>query len=117
MVAAGTLSNAGSPVAKALIQAAYGKRPERSYMGGSSNGGRHTMAEAARDADHYDGYLAGSPGFNATEHKMVVSAILARCDALDGVQGRLVDDVEACRSELTCSAMCPLAAVSEMAAA
>jgi feruloyl esterase len=135
--AVGTLT----PMAKALIKAAYGKGPDRSYIGGTSNGGRHTMVAAARYADQYDGYLAGSPGFNlpkaavaqlygaqqwasvatdrnnletgfnATERKTVASAILAKCDALDGVQDGLVDDVEACRSAFdlqrdvpTCSA-------------
>ncbi len=53
-----------TPMAKALISAAYGKRPERSYIGGCSNGGRHTMVAAARYPDQYDGFLVGSPGFN-----------------------------------------------------
>ena len=53
-----------TPMAKRVIRAAYGKRPERSYIGGCSNGGRHTMVAAARYADQYDGYLVGSPGFN-----------------------------------------------------
>jgi feruloyl esterase len=58
--AVGTLT----PMAKALIRAAYGKAPDRSYIGGTSNGGRHTMVAAARYAADYDGYLAVSPGFN-----------------------------------------------------
>ncbi len=33
-------------MAKALIAAAYGKRPDRSYFGGCSNGGRHTLVAA-----------------------------------------------------------------------
>jgi feruloyl esterase len=53
-----------TPMAKALISAAYGRRPERSYIGGCSNGGRHTMVAAARYPDQYDGFLIGSPGFN-----------------------------------------------------
>src|SRR5204863_8790408 len=53
-----------TPMAKTLIARAYGKQPERSYIGGCSNGGRHTMVAAARYADQYDGYLVGSPGFN-----------------------------------------------------
>ena len=58
--AVGTLT----PMAKALIKTAYGKAPDRSYIAGTSNGGRHTMVAAARYADQYDGYLATSPGFN-----------------------------------------------------
>lgn len=53
-----------TPMAKALISAAYGKGPGRSYIGGCSNGGRHTMVAAARYPDQYDGFLVGSPGFN-----------------------------------------------------
>ena len=58
--AVGTLT----PMAKALIKAAYGKGPDRSYIGGTSNGGRHTMVASARYANDYDGFLAISPGFN-----------------------------------------------------
>jgi feruloyl esterase len=52
-----------TPMAKGLIAAAYGKAPDRSYMGGCSNGGRHTMVAASRLADQYDGYLVGAPGY------------------------------------------------------
>ena len=123
-MAVGTLT----PMAKALIKAAYGKGPDRSYIGGTSNGGRHTMVAATRYANDYDGFLAISPGFNLpkaavaqlygaqqwakvatdvnnletalpqTERKVIASAILAKCDALDGAADGLVQDVEACRS-------------------
>src|SRR5262249_43531640 len=53
-----------TPMAKRVIRAAYGKSAAYSYIGGCSNGGRHTMVAAARYADQYDGYLVGSPGFN-----------------------------------------------------
>jgi hypothetical protein len=53
-----------TPMAKALIGIAYGKAPDRSYFGGCSNGGRHTLVAAARYAGEYDGYLAGAPGYN-----------------------------------------------------
>ena len=52
-----------TPMAKALIAAAYGKGPDRSYIGGCSNGGRHTLVAAARYGDQYDGYLVGAPGY------------------------------------------------------
>jgi hypothetical protein len=58
--AVGTLT----PIAKAAITVAYGKGPDRSYIGGCSNGGRHALVAAARYADQYDGFLAGAPGFN-----------------------------------------------------
>jgi feruloyl esterase len=58
--AVGTLT----PMAKSVITIAYGKGPDRSYIGGCSNGGRHVLVAAARYADQYDGFLAGAPGFN-----------------------------------------------------
>lgn len=51
-----------TPMAKALIHAAYGKGPDRSYIGGTSNGGRHALVAASRYADQYDGILANAPG-------------------------------------------------------
>lgn len=117
-----------TPMAKALVKAAYGKGPDRSYFGGSSNGGRHAMVAAARFFADYDGILANSPGFNlpkaaaaqlysaqqwrkvATdtnnletaftlpERQMVAQKILDRCDALDGATDGLVQDIEACRT-------------------
>lgn len=53
-----------TPMAKAVIRAAYGRVPDYSYIGGCSNGGRHTMVAAARYPQEYDGYLVGAPGFN-----------------------------------------------------
>ncbi|MCV0440123.1 MAG: tannase/feruloyl esterase family alpha/beta hydrolase [Hydrogenophaga sp.] len=52
-----------TPMAKALIASAYGKAPDRSYIGGCSNGGRHAMVAAARLGEQYDGYLIGAPGY------------------------------------------------------
>ena len=52
-----------TPMAKQLIQGAYGKGPDRSYIGGCSNGGRHAMVAASRLGDQYDGYLVGAPGY------------------------------------------------------
>ena len=53
-----------TPMAKALISAAYGRAPDRSYFGGCSNGGRHTLVATSRLPEEYDGYLAGAPGYN-----------------------------------------------------
>jgi hypothetical protein len=52
-----------TPMAKALITQAYGRQADRSYIGGCSNGGRHTLVAASRYAHEYDGYLAGAPGY------------------------------------------------------
>lgn len=123
-MAAGTLT----PMAKALITAAYGRGPDRSYFGGSSNGGRHTMVAASRYASQYDGFVAVSPGFNlpkaavaqlygaqqwarvatdqanletafnVTERTLVAAKILEKCDSLDGIADGLVNDLKACRT-------------------
>jgi pimeloyl-ACP methyl ester carboxylesterase len=53
-----------TPMAKSVIQAAYSKRPDRSYFAGCSNGGRHAMIAATRYATDYDGIIAGAPGYN-----------------------------------------------------
>jgi Tannase and feruloyl esterase len=59
-----------TPMAKALIKTAYGRTPDRSYIGGCSNGGRHAMVAAARYGDQYDGYLVGAPGFNISKSSL-----------------------------------------------
>ena len=121
--AVGTLT----PMAKSLVQAAYGRMPDRSYMTGGSNGGRHTMVGAARYADQYDGFLAVAPGFNlpqaavaqlwgaqqwarvATstadlstaltlpERQVLAGAILARCDGIDRLEDGMVQDSDRCQ--------------------
>ncbi len=120
--AVGTLT----PMAKALVAAAYGRGPDRSYFGGCSNGGRHAMVAASRYAADYDGFLAGNPGFqlpkaalaqlagaqlfhrvavtndlatamSPAERKLVGDAIVARCDALDGAKDHFVGDIAACQ--------------------
>jgi hypothetical protein len=53
-----------TPMAKDLIKSVYGKAPDRSYIGGCSNGGRHALVAASRYGDQYDGILGGAPGYN-----------------------------------------------------
>ncbi len=62
-----------TPMAKALVKSGYGKVPDRSYIGGCSNGGRHTLVAAARYGDQYDGFIAGAPGYQLP--KSAVAAI------------------------------------------
>lgn len=52
-----------TPIAKQALALAYGRGPDRSYFGGCSNGGRHTLVAASRYATEYDGFLAGAPGY------------------------------------------------------
>src|SRR4029453_5487234 len=49
--AVGTLT----PMAKALVEAAYGRAPDRSYMTGGSNGSRPTLGGGARYAREGEG--------------------------------------------------------------
>ncbi len=52
-----------TPMAKALLSAACGKAPERSYIGGCSKGRRHALVAAARHGAQFDGYWVGAPGY------------------------------------------------------
>ena len=72
-------------MAKALIASAYGKRPDRSYFGGCSNGGRHTFVAMTRMPKEYDGYLAGAPGYRlpAGGHRQPVRGQAVRDVATD----------------------------------
>ena len=111
-------------VAQALMQSHYGQRPQRNYMAGCSNGGRHALVAATRYADRYDGILAGAPGLNlpkaAVQHawdvqswqmadadirkafspadmQLVAAKVLEKCDALDGVADGIVGNLRACQ--------------------
>ena len=50
-------------VAKALIQAFYGRAPDRSYFIGCSNGGRQALMAAQRLPLEFDGIVAGDPTY------------------------------------------------------
>jgi feruloyl esterase len=81
-----------TPMAKGLISAAYGRGPDRSYMVGCSNGGRHGMVAAARYAADYDGIVAGNPGFNLPRARIAeewdLQALMAAAQSTDPVTGR-----------------------------
>ena len=112
------------PVAQALMGSHYGHAPQRNYMAGCSNGGRHAMVAASRQGSRYDGILASAPGFNlpkaAVQHawdiqawravdadirrafspadlKLVADRVLARCDGLDLLVDGIVADTARCQ--------------------
>lgn len=111
--------------AKAIVEAFYGKKPERSYWVGCSLGGQQALTEALRFPDDYDGIVAGAPAnpivrLNAwqiwpsvlihqdprraiPDEKMafVEEQILAQCDPLDGVRDGVLEDPEACPFDVT----------------
>ena len=113
-----------APIAKAIIAAHYGRKPDFSYMFGCSNGGRHTMVAATRMPEAYDGFLVGDPGFDlpraaiqhawdaqafvkadpdirksitADDAALVSRKIIAACDKLDGLEDGLTANLAACQ--------------------
>jgi feruloyl esterase len=50
--------------AKTIVALHYGRPPSFSYFVGCSNGGRQGLVAATRFPDHFDGIVAGDPGFN-----------------------------------------------------
>jgi feruloyl esterase len=107
--------------AKAIIDRYYGRAPQRSYWNGCSTGGRQGLAEAQRYPDDYDGIIAGASANPRTylnawqisiaqamlkdpasfippaKYPMIHQAVLAACDALDGVKDGLIADPTRCR--------------------
>ncbi len=119
-------------VAKAIITAYYGRSPAYSYFDGCSDGGREAVMEAQRYPDDFDGIAAGAPASNlvvqntfhhawnvvankdangnyillADKLPLIHAAVLAKCDALDGVKDGVLDDPRNCRFDpytLVCS--------------
>jgi hypothetical protein len=106
--------------AKSLIAAYYGRQQQFSYFRGCSNGGHEALMEAQKYPADYDGIVAGAPanawtrimtGFLWNEAaqlempqseipksklQMIQEAVLAKCDALDGVKDGIINDPGAC---------------------
>jgi feruloyl esterase len=106
--------------AKRVISAFYGDAPRLSYFAGCSSGGRQALMEAQRFPDDYDGVIAGAPTNNWTrlmfgriwvaqatlsspaayidpsQYPMIHQAVLAACDALDGVKDGVLEDPTRC---------------------
>ena len=107
--------------AKALIEAYYGSAAKYSYWNGCSTGGRQALVEVTKFPNDFDGVVAGAPAnphihLHAagvarslemmknpqgalTEAKVesLHQAVLAACDALDGVKDGLIGDPRQCR--------------------
>jgi feruloyl esterase len=106
---------------KAIVAAFYGNAPRVSYFNGCSTGGRQALTEAQRFPDDFDGIVGGAPAIYASHqtagqiwiwqatHKDEASfippskypvlhdAVLAACDALDGVKDGVLEDPRQCR--------------------
>ncbi|MGA2412105.1 MAG: tannase/feruloyl esterase family alpha/beta hydrolase, partial [Candidatus Binataceae bacterium] len=107
--------------AKSLIAAYYGHPPKYSYFRGCSNGGHEALMEAQKYPADYDGIIAGAPAnswthlmtnflwnetaLNATPESripdsklaIIQSAVLDKCDRLDGVKDDVINDPRKCR--------------------
>ncbi|RYH03796.1 tannase/feruloyl esterase family alpha/beta hydrolase [Salipiger sp. IMCC34102] len=120
------------PVARDMIEAFYAAPIEYAYGVGCSNGGRHAMVAASRMPEAFDGILATAPGyllpkaalqhavdvqalsaptgdlassFPAEDLALVATGVRAACDALDGLEDGMVQDVEACQSAFDIGAL------------
>lgn len=106
--------------AKAIITAFYGSPASYSYWNGCSEGGSQALTEAQRYPSDYNGILAGAPanymvhlqaGGNwisqaihedpasfipASKLPAIQKAVLAQCDAADGVRDGILEDPRTC---------------------
>jgi TonB family protein len=106
--------------AKSIIQAFYGDAPKKSYFSACSNGGRQGLMEAQRFPEDYDGIIAGAPAnywtkvfatfiwdiqamqaepgsyIGANKIPAIARAVVAACDANDGVNDGLLNDPREC---------------------
>ena len=109
---------------KALIAQFYGRAPRFSYWNGCSTGGRQGLMSAQKYPADFDAIVAGAPA-NYQTHlhawdlsvsvpvlkdpagavppaklEMVTAAVVAACDARDGVRDGLLNDPRACAFDI-----------------
>jgi feruloyl esterase len=119
--------------ARRIVERVRASSPRRAYFYGCSTGGHQGYAEMQRYPEDFDGVIAGAPGSNrvrlnagflwqflsnhqpgdnaapivpASKLPIVTRAVVAACDASDGVTDGVVDDPRACRFDpdvLQCS--------------
>jgi feruloyl esterase len=106
--------------AKAIVNAFYGSAPRYAYWNGCSAGGRQALKEAQMFPADYDGIIAGSPvadhigraaqasrvakvleqhpdaRLTPAKAQALHEAVLAACDARDGVKDGVIGDPKAC---------------------
>src|SRR5262245_24427266 len=115
---------------KAVVDAFYGRAPERTYWAGCSSGGKQGLKEAQKFPEDYDGIVAGAPANYWThlvtqslwaaqatlkdpasaiprdKYAVIHDAAVARCDASDGVRDGVIEDPSRCQFDpktLLCS--------------
>jgi len=97
----------------------YGRPQDKALFQGCSTGGRMALMEAQRFPGDYDGIVAGAPVYSfrvqlgeiyrdwvftqpgaalqPAQVTLIHNAVLAACDALDGVKDGIVSDPRSCR--------------------
>lgn len=102
---------------KDLAAAFYGRKPAKSYFDGCSTGGRQGLMSAQRYPADFDGIAAGAPvlnftgtmydyvsyapliakaGFTGAQLSQIGRAIMAKCDAVDGLKDGVIADPRRC---------------------
>lgn len=116
-----------------VVQAWYGKAPQRKYYTGCSNGGKAGLASALADPGMFDGIIAGCPGVNfarmnagqinfQSKHNKnltgdgwfsvnftqysVHQTILDQCDSMDGVVDGVVNNPLKCKPNFEKDLLC-----------
>src|SRR5262245_17763678 len=116
--------------AKTLVTRHYDSPPARAYFYSCSTGGRQALIEAQQYPDDFDGIVAGDPSWDqmrlyaarvwlnsyvnrspaavipANKYPAIHGAVLAKCDALDGVKDGVIEDPAKCSFDvatLTCN--------------
>jgi len=116
--------------AKTIVTAHYDARPEKSYFASCSTGGRQALVEAQRYPEDFDGIVAGDASWDQmrlyaarvalnvfvnrepaavippAQYPMIHNAVLAACDAKDGVKDGVIENPALCQFDfatLTCS--------------
>ena len=106
-------------VGKQVVARYYGKPQSKAYYQGCSTGGRQGLMEVQRFPADYDGVITGAPvynllvqtsavvrnntfsaaggGFTQDQLNRVNQAVLASCDAQDGLKDGLLADPRACK--------------------
>ena len=119
--------------ALAVIQKAYGRKPDRFYFIGGSQGGHEALDAAARYPQDYDGVVAHYPAYDVTmlhfgslnvgkalyenggagwinpqKTKLIGDAVYAKCDALDGAKDGIISNVAGCNAAFDIATLrCP----------
>lgn len=113
-------------VAVAIIEKRYGAKPSRFYFIGGSQGGHEALDAAARYGTDYDGVVANYPAYNISllqqgslavgralydnggagwinnaKRQLLVNAVYAACDPLDGVTDGIIGNIAGCNASFT----------------